>query len=465
MVRAPHARVRRERSTFYRDVFGWTTEVASDSPEFRYTTLDVGDEQLAGVMDASGVPPRGCARGLVGVLPASPTPTSRCPRSWRSVVRCSWARRTRRTGVWPPPPTRPAPRSSSSADERRPPWRPSCSCPARVRTPWYWHLVAPDLEAAGSRRRGRRPPGHRRHRRASPSTPTCVVDAVGDRRDLVLVAQSLAGFIAPLVCERVPVDLMILVAAMVPQPGESGGEWWANTEHAEARGPDASDDPVEMFLHDVPDDVAARVGRTTCPRSRGGRSRRPVAARCVARRADPVPPVPRRPVLPGRVPAPGRARAPRDRARRDGRRSPAGAQPSPRARRNGSSGTTPSSSRRRSSVRAMTIAGGVAHRGRRAGHGRRARVLPRRPRPARHRRQDRGVPAGPGSGARAAAGRVPPVDRRPARELHRARPADHQRDQGSAGRAVPDGRATTSRSGSTTSTRCWRACAPPTSPS
>jgi pimeloyl-ACP methyl ester carboxylesterase len=29
-----------------------------------------------------------------------------------------------------------------------------------------------------------------------------------------------------------------------------------NTGHAEARGPDASDDPVEVFLHDVPDDVA-----------------------------------------------------------------------------------------------------------------------------------------------------------------------------------------------------------------
>jgi pimeloyl-ACP methyl ester carboxylesterase len=29
-----------------------------------------------------------------------------------------------------------------------------------------------------------------------------------------------------------------------------------NTGHAEARGPNASDDPVEIFLHDVPPDVA-----------------------------------------------------------------------------------------------------------------------------------------------------------------------------------------------------------------
>jgi pimeloyl-ACP methyl ester carboxylesterase len=54
---------------------------------------------------------------------------------------------------------------------------------------------------------------------------------------------------------------MVLVAAMVPKPGESGAEWWVNTHHAAARGPDASDDPVEMFLHDVPDDVVAESVR------------------------------------------------------------------------------------------------------------------------------------------------------------------------------------------------------------
>jgi len=50
-----------------------------------------------------------------------------------------------------------------------------------------------------------------------------VVDAIGDRADLVLVPQSLAGFTAPLVCERVPVDLLVMLAAMVRSPGESPG--------------------------------------------------------------------------------------------------------------------------------------------------------------------------------------------------------------------------------------------------
>ena len=141
---------------------------------------------------------------------------------------------------------------------------------------WYWHLVVPDLEEAG-------------HDVVAVDLPVTdddagfvdyadvVVDAMRERHleragDVVLVAQSLSGFVAPLVAARVPVDLMILVAAMVPRPGESGGEWWVNTGHATAlqagaRGPDASDDPLELFLHDVPADVARESERHVHPQS------------------------------------------------------------------------------------------------------------------------------------------------------------------------------------------------------
>lgn len=44
---------------FYRDVFGWDTHVASDTPELRYTTLGEGDGMAAGIMDASGFLPEG----------------------------------------------------------------------------------------------------------------------------------------------------------------------------------------------------------------------------------------------------------------------------------------------------------------------------------------------------------------------------------------------------------------------
>jgi len=133
---------------------------------------------------------------------------------------------------------------------------------------WYWHRVTPELEARG-------------HDVVAVDLPCgddtaglaeytdVVVDAIGDRRDLVLVAQSMGGFTAPLVCERVPVRLLVLVAAMVPAPGESGGEWWINTGHDAARRDAAAasdgqwsandDDPATTFLNGVPDAVAAAI--------------------------------------------------------------------------------------------------------------------------------------------------------------------------------------------------------------
>ncbi len=44
---------------FYRAVFGWRTEVVSDTDEFRYTTAWFGDQQLLGVMDGASFLPEG----------------------------------------------------------------------------------------------------------------------------------------------------------------------------------------------------------------------------------------------------------------------------------------------------------------------------------------------------------------------------------------------------------------------
>jgi predicted enzyme related to lactoylglutathione lyase len=44
---------------FYHQVFGWETQTMGDSPEFRYTVAKDGEEQVAGVMDASGFLPAG----------------------------------------------------------------------------------------------------------------------------------------------------------------------------------------------------------------------------------------------------------------------------------------------------------------------------------------------------------------------------------------------------------------------
>jgi pimeloyl-ACP methyl ester carboxylesterase len=135
---------------------------------------------------------------------------------------------------------------------------------------WYWHLVVPELRARG-------------HDVVAPDLPcdddtagldeyaAAVVDAIGGRRhrgDLVVVAQSLGAFTAPLVCDRVAARLLVLVAAMIPWPGEAPGDWWANTGHEEAfraraerdgRPVDEGLDEREVFLHDLPGDVLAEA--------------------------------------------------------------------------------------------------------------------------------------------------------------------------------------------------------------
>jgi Alpha/beta hydrolase family len=60
------------------------------------------------------------------------------------------------------------------------------------------------------------------------------VEAIGTRRDLVVVAQSFGGFTAPLVADRLPVERLVLVAGMVPLPGEAPDDWSEHTGFAEA---------------------------------------------------------------------------------------------------------------------------------------------------------------------------------------------------------------------------------------
>ena len=44
---------------FYETVFGWDTHVASDTPDFRYTTLGKDEDALAGILDAAAFLPEG----------------------------------------------------------------------------------------------------------------------------------------------------------------------------------------------------------------------------------------------------------------------------------------------------------------------------------------------------------------------------------------------------------------------
>ena len=118
---------------------------------------------------------------------------------------------------------------------------------------WYWHLVEAELRALG-------------HDTVAPDLPieddeagltdyaTAVADAIQDRSDVVVVAQSFGGYVAPIVAERVGARLIVLVAAMVPSPGESAEEMFANTRWEPERLEDSSAHAI--FYHDVPRELA-----------------------------------------------------------------------------------------------------------------------------------------------------------------------------------------------------------------
>lgn len=128
---------------------------------------------------------------------------------------------------------------------------------------WVWHRVVPLLQAAA----------HEAiavdllsddEQAGLPQYTRQVVSAIGGRDDVVLVAQSLGGFTAPLVAATVPVRALVLVNAMIPAPGERPGEWWANTGWRQAQVAAAEEggygtelDPAVYFLHDVPPEVVA----------------------------------------------------------------------------------------------------------------------------------------------------------------------------------------------------------------
>lgn len=133
---------------------------------------------------------------------------------------------------------------------------------------WSWHLVVEALRDLG-------------HRAVAPDLPAgdeaatladytdAVIDAMAPIGDgpVVIVGQSWGAFTAPLVADRLGADLLVLISAMVPRPGEKPDDWWGAVGYSEAvaeaaasdGGLTGNDDPFVSFLHDVPRDLAEEV--------------------------------------------------------------------------------------------------------------------------------------------------------------------------------------------------------------
>jgi len=125
---------------------------------------------------------------------------------------------------------------------------------------FYWHRLAPELAERGSEVVAVDLPCEDESAGLTEYADT-VVEAIGDRTGLILVAQSFGGFTAPLVCARRPVESIVLIAGMVPLPGEKGDDWAANTAYpgAPVAAGEGEDGEVAVFYHDVPPALAAEA--------------------------------------------------------------------------------------------------------------------------------------------------------------------------------------------------------------
>lgn len=127
----------------------------------------------------------------------------------------------------------------------------------------YWTFLAPELESRG-------------HGAIAVDIPEndpdlglagfarVAEDAISGATDVVLVAQSLGGFTAPMV--RRPARMIVLLNAMIPIPGESPDQWWSHTGAIDARravdlatGRDPEFDFERHFLHDLPASAKAML--------------------------------------------------------------------------------------------------------------------------------------------------------------------------------------------------------------
>jgi pimeloyl-ACP methyl ester carboxylesterase len=120
---------------------------------------------------------------------------------------------------------------------------------------WYWHLVERELQSRG-------------HRTVAPDLPIedddasltdnarTVADAIAaihDGGELIVVGQSWGGYIAPIVADLAKADRLVLVAPMIPQPGETDTEMWKATGWTFPQG------EADAFYHDVDPALAAEA--------------------------------------------------------------------------------------------------------------------------------------------------------------------------------------------------------------
>jgi len=150
---------------------------------------------------------------------------------------------------------------------------------------WVWHLVEADLRRRGYDAFAVDLPADDECQ-GLPAYADAVVSAIRERAassapvaggpPVAIAAYSLGAFTAPLVWQQVPARQVILVNAMIPQPGETPGAWWDNVGWEQARtaaarrnGYSPDFDLDTYFMHDIPADLRELMAGHDAPQSGG----------------------------------------------------------------------------------------------------------------------------------------------------------------------------------------------------
>ena len=133
--------------------------------------------------------------------------------------------------------------------------------------PWEWHQLAEALNALGHEAIAVRLPAEDDSAGWS-EYADAVVEGLHDREEVIVVAASMGGFTAPIVCVRLRVELLVLLNAMIPMPGETFNAWWSNTDSGAARheyhasiglAPGDADDDAIIYYHDLTAEIRAEA--------------------------------------------------------------------------------------------------------------------------------------------------------------------------------------------------------------
>lgn len=132
----------------------------------------------------------------------------------------------------------------------------------------YWDKVVPLLEAEGHEAVAVELPADDESA-GLPEYVEVALAATGDANEVLVVAQSMGAFTAPMLVARLlaegrTVVGLALLNAMVPTPGETPGDWWeaVGSEQARVEAAEEGGYPTEFeldayFLHDLDEETTA----------------------------------------------------------------------------------------------------------------------------------------------------------------------------------------------------------------